>query len=215
MLVEQASNIGCKHYLEQRMNFSFIFIGSTHSFIDDFSKQEEIIKLTDPKFVLSESLEDLKLDSEEKFKEILKKRVVSNMTSFDEVKKLIELCFDKKINLVGIDLHNFGLDDNLQRKVKNQEELTKEDEGKLDKIIKLREQLHLSRILEYRKKTTHTIIVIVGCWHLRQGSLLRRNLKNYKIIAPVDKSGEVLLAPDENKEIRYGEIVSNGHKAEN
>ena len=48
------------------MNFSFIFIGSTHSFVDDFLKQEEIIELVKPEFVLNEELENLKLDTEDK-----------------------------------------------------------------------------------------------------------------------------------------------------
>ena len=85
------------------MDFSFIFIGNTHSFVNDFLKQKEIIELIKPEFVLSEELENLKLDTEDKFKEILKKRDISNMTSFNDVEKLIKLCFENKINLIGID----------------------------------------------------------------------------------------------------------------
>ena len=47
------------------------------------------------------------------------------MTSFGEVEKLIKLCFEKKIKLIGIDFHNFGFDENLQKKIKNQKELQK------------------------------------------------------------------------------------------
>ena len=191
------------------MNFSFIFIGSTHSFVDDFLKQEEIIELVKPKFVLNEELENLKLDTEDKFKEILEKKFISDMTSFDEVKKIIKLCFEKKINLIGIDFHNFGFDKNLQKKIKNQEELTKGEEERLNKIVEEREKHHLSKILEYKSKTKRPIIIILGCWHLRKDSLLRKRLKNYKIIAPLDENGEVLFEPS-NKEIKYGEIVSNG-----
>jgi len=191
------------------MNFSFIFMGSTHSFVDDFSKQEEIIWSVKPEFVLNEELEDLKLDTEDKFKEILEKKFISDMTSFDEVEKLIKLCFEKKINLIGIDFHNFGFDKSLQKKIKNQEELTKEEEERLNKIVEEREKHHLSKILEYKSKTKLPIVIILGCWHLRKDSLLRKRLKNYKIIAPLDKNGEVLFEPS-NKEIKYGEIVSNG-----
>ena len=191
------------------MSFSFIFIGSTHSFVDDFLKQEEIIELVKPKFVLNEELENLKLDTEDKFKEILEKKFISDMTSFDEVKKIIKLCFEKKINLIGIDFHNFGFDKNLQKKIKNQEELTKGEEERLNKLVEEREKHHLSKILEYKSKTKRPIIIILGCWHLRKDSLLRKRLKNYKIIAPLDENGEVLFEPS-NKEIKYGEIVSNG-----
>lgn len=192
------------------MEYSFIFIGSTHSFLNDFLKQEEIIKSLNPDFVLSEELEDLGLDSKEKFKEILKKRYFSEMTSFDEVEKLIKLCFEKKINLIGIDFHNFGFDKTLQNKIKNQKELTKKEEENLNEIIRKREEWHLSKILEYKEKTTKPLVIIIGCWHLRKNSLLRKSLKNYKIIAPLDEDGKVLFEPNENKEIKYGEIISNG-----
>jgi len=190
------------------MDLSFIFIGSTHSFLDDFSKQEEIISAINPELVLNEELENLKLDTEDKFKEILDKKFISNMTSFDEVEKLIKLCFEKKISLIGIDFYNFGLDKNLQKKIKNQEELTKEEEKTLNEIINKREEHHLSKILEYKEKRKLPIVIILGCWHLRKNSLLRKRLKNYKIIAPLDENGEVLFEPS-NKEIKYGEIISN------
>ena len=190
------------------MDLSFIFIGSTHSFLDDFSKQKEVIESVKPEFLLSEELEDLKLDTDKGFKEILKKKFISDMTSFDEVEKLINFCFEKKIKLIGIDFHNFGFDENLQKKIKNQEEITKEEEEKLDKITEEREKRHLSKILEYKSKTKKTLIIILGCWHLRKESLLRKKLNNYKIIAPLDGDGEVLFEPS-NKEIKYGEIISN------
>ncbi len=190
------------------MDLSFIFIGSTHSFLDDFSKQKEIISVINPGFVLSEELENLKLDAEDKFKEILEKKFISDMTSFEEVEKLIKLCFEKNIKLIGIDFHNFGFDENLQKKIKGQEELTKEEKEKLNKIVEEREKHHLSMILEYKSKTKKPLIIILGCWHLRKNSLLRKKLKNYKIIAPLDENGEILFEPS-NKEIKYGEIISN------
>ncbi|MEX0920265.1 MAG: hypothetical protein WDZ69_01640 [Candidatus Pacearchaeota archaeon] len=191
------------------MDISFIFIGSTHSFLDDFSKQKEIIESVKPKFLLSEELENLKLDKEDRFKEILEKKFISDMTSFGEVEKLVKLCFEKKIKLIGIDFHNFGFDENLQRKIKNQKELTNEEEEILEELTKKREKHHLSKILEYKSKTKLPIVIILGCWHLRKDSLLRKRLENYKIIAPLDETGEVLFEPS-NKEIKYGEIISNG-----
>jgi len=190
------------------MDLSFIFIGSTHSLLDDFSKQKEIINLVNPEFVLSEELEDLKLEREDQFKEILEKKFISDMTSFVEVEKLVKLCSEKEIKLIGIDFHNFGFDENLQEKIKNQKELTREEEEKLNDLVEKREKYHLSKILEYKSKTKSPIIIILGCWHLRKDSLLRKRLKNYKIIAPINESGEILLEPN-NKNIKYGEIISN------
>lgn len=80
---------------------SVIIIGGTHGFIDDFLKQKEIIIKTNPEFVLSEEVEDLVLDSKEKFKNLFEKRNISNMTSFEEVEKLVRLCFEKNIKLIG------------------------------------------------------------------------------------------------------------------
>lgn len=194
------------------MNFSFIFIGSTHGFLDDFSKQKEIIDAVKPEFVLNEELENIKLESEEEFEEFIKKRHFSNMTSFEEVKKLVDLCFNRKIKLIGIDFHNFGFNINLQKKVKNQEELTKEEEKELNNITKLREEHHLSKILDYKEKTNKPLVIILGCWHLRGNSLLRKKLKNYKIIAPLDKKGKVLFELSKKEKIKYGEIISNDPK---
>ncbi len=192
------------------MNFSFIFIGHTHSFLDDFIKEKEIIESVNPEFVLSEQLEDLKIDSKEKYEDILKKRKISNMTSFEEIEKLIKLCFNKNIKLIGIDFPNFGFEINLQEKIKNKESLTEIEEEKLKKIIEEREKNHLSKILEYTKKTNLPLVIILGCWHLRKGSFLRKKLANYKIIAPVNEKGEVIFEPKEGKETKYGEITSNG-----
>jgi len=191
------------------MENSFIFIGSTHSFLNDFLKQEEIINLINPGFILSEELEDLNLDSKEKFEKILERKYVSEMTSFNEVERLIKLCFKKKINLVGIDFHNFGFDKTLQNKIKNQKKFTKQEEKLLEEIIKKREIHHLSKILEYKEKTAKPIVIVIGCWYLRKDSLLRKKLKNYKIIAPLDENGEVLFEPKDNFKIEYGEIISN------
>ncbi len=195
------------------MAFSYIFVGSTHGFINDFLKQREVIKSIKPEFVLCEDLEDLKLDSKDKFKDLLlKKREISNMTSFDGIEELIKFCFGNKIKLVGIDIHNFGFDEDLQNKIKNKGKFTKEDEKKLDKVLRLREKHHLARILEYKEKTAYSLVVVIGCWHLRKNSFLRKNLKNYKIIAPLDENGEVLFEPDNNKEIKFGELISNDDK---
>ena len=191
------------------MNFSFIFIGSTHGFIDDFQKQKEIIELTKPEFVLCEELEDFKLDSKDKFDELLKKSKISNMTSFNEVEEIIRLCYKNHIKLIGIDFHNFGFNEGLQKKIKSQEELTKEEEEELNKITKLREEYHLSKILEYKKKTSRPIVILVGCWHLREKSLLREKVNNYKVILPCNKEGKPLFSPDEDKNLSYMEIVSN------
>ena len=192
------------------MDFSLIFIGSTHGFIDDFIKQKEIINLINPEFVLCENLENLSLDTKEKFGNILKNKTISNMTSFNEIMNLIEFCYDKNIKLIGIDLANFGFDDTLQEKIKKQEKLSKEEENKIEEILKLRDKIHLEKILEYKNKTNRPLVIIIGSWHLRENSPLRNSLDNYKIFFPCDKKGNLLIEPQKDKQINYCEIIKNG-----
>lgn len=191
------------------MNFSFIFIGGTHGFIEDFIKQKEIINLINPEFVLCENLENLSLNSKEKFDNLLKNKKISDMTSFDEVKKLIDLCYNKNIKLIGIDLSNFGFNKVLQEKIKEQKELSPEEENKVEEILKLRDKIHLEKILEYKNKTNRPLVIIIGSWHLREHSLLRDSLSNYKIFFPCDKEGNLLIEPPTDKKINYCEIIKN------
>ena len=207
--VRQVLCTGCKNLKKTKMNFSFILIGSTHGFINDFLKQKEMIEEINPDFVLCEEMEDYILDSKNEFEKFLKEKKVSNMTSFSEVKELSQFCFNKKINLIGIDLKNFGFNFKLQNKIKSQGNLTSEENQELSKIIKKRENNHLRKIKEFSKKTKRPIIIILGCWHLRVNSLLRKKLTNYKIIAPCDEKENILISPKEDKMVKYCEIISN------
>lgn len=191
------------------MSFSFIFIGSTHGFIDDFIKQKEIISSINPEYILAEDLEDLSLDSRAKFEDLLKKRVISNMTSFVEVERLVNLCYERNIKLIGIDLPNFGFDEILQEKIKKQESLSEREEEKINEILKIRERLHLRKILEYKKRTNKPLVIIVGSWHLQTDSLIMSQLNNYRILFPCDKEGNLLIGPSENKKINYCEKIKN------
>lgn len=191
------------------MNFSFIFIGDTHGFIEDFIKQKEVINLFNPEFILCETLENLSLDTKEKFDNLLKNKKISNMTSFEEIKQLVEFCYNKNIKLIGMDLPNFGFNKILQEKIKNQQELSPEEEKEAEEILQVRDKLHLKKILEYKNKTNHPLLIILGSWHLREHSLLRDSLDNYKIFFPCDKKGNLLIEPPEDKEINYCEIVKN------
>ena len=200
--VEPVLDTGCK----MNSSFSFIFIGSTHGFIDDFKKQKEIIENINPEFVLCENLENISLETKKNFDDVLKLKRISNMTSFEEIENLIRLCFKKNIKLIGIDLENFGFDSNLQDKIKNQEELSQEEEDLVKKIIKRREEKHIEKINEYKKKTIKPLIVIVGSWHLRSNSKLMKSFDKYKVIFPCDKEGNLVLKPSDKK-ISYCEKI--------
>lgn len=171
---------------------TFTFVCSTHGFLGDFSNQKKILAKLKPEFVLCEDLEDYELVTKEDFEDFLEKKEISNMTSFSEVENLVRYCHENNIKLIGIDLPNFGFDEEMQKKIKKQE-LTDKEEQKLNIILKKREQLHLKKIKEYPDS-----VIILGSWHLRKDSVLRKELNNITIYGPVDEQGNLLLKPAEN-----------------
>lgn len=181
-------------------SFSFIFLGDTHGFIDDFSKQKEIIEKINPDIVLSETMQEIVLDSKEKYLEILNKKYISEMTKFGEVENIINFCFKKNIKLIGIDLKNFGFSKNLQEKITTNKEISKIEEEQINKILKKRAKYQLERIKKYKDESQKPILIIIGAWHLRENSLLMKSLDNYKVIFPGDKNGNLLIEPPKNKE---------------
>lgn len=190
--------------------YSLIFIAETHGFINDFKKESEIIEKYSPEFVLSENMQNLILDSKDKYERILTKKKISKMTSFREVKELIKFCYKKNIKLIGIDLKNFGFNKQIQKKIKKQEELNGKEQKELEEIIKKREEKNIKIIKRYLKKTSKPIIVLLGSWHLRENSLIRKSFKGYKIIFPSDEKGNILIEPPkENYKLKYGELECN------
>lgn len=179
--------------------FSFIFIGDTHGFISDFKKQKQIINNVNPQFVLSEQLQDIILDSKEKYVKILRNKKISEMVSFKEVQDLIELCYKKGIKLIDMDLRNFGFDSKLQATIKNGKKVSKKDEIKIDSIIKKRQLRQLEIIKKYKSIATKPLVIILGTWHLQENSILMNSLNNYIVIYPCDNNGSILLKPSKKK----------------
>ncbi len=180
--------------------FSIIFIGDTHGFVNDFEKQEEIIEKINPDFVLSENLQDISLDSKEKYGEILKTKKISEMVSFTEVKDLIKLCYKKNIKLIGIDLRNFGFSKELQEKVKNNQNISDNEEKEISELLKKRERHQIDIIKRFINKTKKPVVVILGSWHLREDSPIMTFFNNYKVIFPCDKNKRLLFEPPQKKE---------------
>ncbi|MDO8516636.1 MAG: hypothetical protein Q7S33_00780 [Nanoarchaeota archaeon] len=186
--------------------YPLIFLGDTHGFINDFIKQKEVIEEIMPEFILSENLQNISLNSKEEYAQILKSKKISDNISFEELEPLIKLCDNKNIKIIGMDLPNFGFDEDLQSKIKNQKNLTKEDQIKLKDILKVREETHISKIKEYLNKTNKPLLIIVGSWHLRKNSHLRKNFSNYKVIYPSNLKGKLLTKPPKNiKDFKYSE----------
>jgi len=186
-------------------NFLFaplIFIGDTHGFLDDFKKQEEVIKEVKPDHVLLEQLEDNTLDSPEAFKFFKENR----LKDFPRLNKIINLCEKESVNLIGIDFKNFGLTRHLQEIINKKLIPSIEDNENFDKIIMRRERLHIKKINEYKTKTNKPLVIILGAWHLREDSLIRKYFNRFKIIYPSDKSGKLVIEPTD-EEIIYNEYI--------
>lgn len=188
-------------------SFPLIFIAETHGFIDDFEKEKEIIEKYSPEFVLSENMQNIILDSKNQYERLFFKKKISKMVSFNEVKKLIKLSYKKDINLIGIDFKNFGLNKQIQTKIKDQEKLKEKEQKELEKILKKREKNHVRIIKKYLQKTNRPIIILLGAWHLREDSLIRKSFKGYKLIFPSDEKGNILIEPPEKSDkLKYGEL---------
>lgn len=186
--------------------FNFIFLGTTHGFINDFTKQKELIEEIVPEFILSEDMENIELISNEDYNSFLKNKSHSSMTSFKDVEKIVNICYDKKIKLIGIDLENFGFNKNLINKINNNIEITKEEEIEIDKILEERENYQIKKILEYQNKGSKPILVFLGAWHLRNNSSIYKKITNSKIIFPADENGDIVLA-DTKEKITYEERI--------
>jgi len=169
---------------------AIVFVCSTHGFIDDFKEQKKLIEKFQPEVILSEELEDYSLETEEEFKQFITKRNVSNMTKFSEVESLVLFCQKMKIPIIGIDFRNFGFDENLQKKILHQDELSEAEEKQLANIQTKRELHHLEKIQEYSNP-----LIILGSWHLRTDSVLRKELSNYIIYGPLDEKQELIFEP--------------------
>lgn len=191
-------------------SFSFIFVGDSHGFINDFKKQKEIIEKVEPEFILSEQLENNVLDSEQKYKTFLKDKKSSKMTSFKEIKDLVNWGYTKKIKLIGIDFENFGLDLKLRSIIKGKGIPSKEDRIEINKILSKRNIHHLKLIRKYSKLSKKPLVILLGTWHLREESLLMKSLNNYIVIYPSNEEGKLLIEPPKDKiKIKYFQRIKN------
>ncbi len=188
----------------------FVFIGDTHNFVNDFSKQKEIIEKIKPKIILSENMQDISLISEQDYLKIIKGKKISEMVNFEEVENLINLCYNMKINLVGMDFRNFGFNERLQKIVKGELNPLNEDIKEINKIIRMRQKKHLDVLKTFEDKSEHPILVFIGTWHLKENSLIMKSLKNYKVIFPCDKYGKMLMKPSKAGDVNYCVRVKNG-----
>ncbi|MBU2577170.1 MAG: hypothetical protein KKF50_05630 [Nanoarchaeota archaeon] len=182
-----------------------IFLGDTHGFINDFEKQKELIERFSPEYVLYEQLNDLELLDKEDFESLLNSKLVSNMTSFEEVENIIHLCKSKNIKLIGIDLKNFGLGEDLQKIVKGEKEPSEKEIQEIASLQEKREQTQKNKIQKYFNISKKPILVITGSWHLRKESPLR-DFPEYLLIIPTDKSGDLILGPPEDGFIKFSEV---------
>ncbi len=177
-----------------------IFIGDTHGFIDDFKKQKEIIENYKSESVLAEQLQEVS---------ILNKGDYQNkiyLNRFSDQNKLINLCSQKGIKLVGIAFKDFGFSKRQQNIVKGEIKPTKQDIIKIQNLTKKRTKHHIILIKKYFKLSQKPIIVILGSWHLKENSELRKFFKSSKIIIPVDETNHTITKPKKINKIHYLEI---------
>lgn len=177
-------------------SFSFIFVGDTHGFLNDFIKQKEIIESVKPDFVLAEQMQDINFLVDEDYSKLDSIAYLD----FKKIKSLMELCKKLKINLIGLDFKDFGFDGKLNEVINDGRMPSKEEELKIAEIIRKRENHHLNLIKQYKNSTKRPLVILIGTWHLREDSLLMRELDNCLVIYPGDIEGNMLIEPSVKKE---------------
>jgi len=185
---------------------TFIFLGMTHGFINDFAKQKELIEEIKPEFVLSEDMQNKSLISNEDYFSFLQNKKHSLMMDFKDVEKIVSLCNEKKIKLIGIDFKDFGFSREIANKINENEKITEEEEKEIGELVNGREKYHIEKIKEYENKSSKPILVFLGAWHLREDGLIVKEFQNSKIIFPANKKGELVLEPTKD-EIVYREKI--------
>ena len=138
-----------------------IFFGETHRFAPkELDYIERTIKKFKPEIILYELLENKNLDNLEKSNSFLKSPE------------------NKKFSLISF----YG-------ELKSVVKLAKKEIRMEEKILKKREKYQTRFIMRISEKY-HTALIIVGAYHLRRNSPLRK-IKNSKIILPKYKGKEI------------------------
>lgn len=184
---------------------NLIFLGDTHNFLNDFNKQKELIERFKPKFILHEQFQEVELGNQKDFENVLQKKQISKSVKFEDFEDLIKLCNEKKIKIIGIDLQDFGLNKLLLDVARGNKEPRQGDFKLISKIQK-KELNQIRKIKEYLAKTNESILVIIGTWHLREGSPLLKSFEHYRLIAPFYSNGKIATKPTKEK-LTYKEIV--------
>ena len=181
-----------------------VLVTDAHGYVKTFDKIKEIIERYKPVFVLSEDMENHKVESDFEFNQFIKKNKVSNMTPVSTVKELVKLCHKNKIKLIGIDFENFLMDRKMQTKIKRNMDFTEEEDKEYWSLVHRRENKHVKMIGKFLDISRKPVVVIVGAWHLRKGSLIRKSFGHYHLVYMADSKGGMVLGPTKER-LRWGE----------
>jgi len=154
-----------------KQDINLIIFGETHGFLDDFSVQEEIIKIFNPNIFLYERLEEETLFSEKEKQNFLNQETdkdFSVISTFGDLKKTISLAAKYNLLIKGNDIKNMSRENkDFLKKI----ELTKEEEKLEEEILSEREKKQVQGILDSLKKG-NKIFASTGAYHLREDSPL-------------------------------------------
>ena len=181
-----------------------ILFGETHGFFNDIEVQKKMIENTNPKYYLYELLEDKKIISEEEFKDYLSKNDeerFSIISTYGEIKPIIKLAQQFKLNLIGCDIKNMG---RINADFLKKNKLTpKEEKFEID-LLEKREK-HQAKIIAHYLKFKENIFVSLGAYHLRKESEIFKNIKKEFIICYPTWKGQQKFEPSE--EMKEEEII--------
>lgn len=178
-----------------KLHFPIIFVAHSHGFINDSAKMREFLEEYKPEFFLCEQVEDLKFETKEDFDKFYRQKKVSDMTEFHDVVNMVEYCQKNNIRIIGTDLHNFGIPQNIAKKISEKKPISEGEKFIVGMALQERSGKQIETIKEYLKKTNRPIVVSVGSWHLRENSDLRNAFDYYKICYLADNDGKVIISP--------------------
>ncbi len=184
-----------------------LFVGDTHGFLDDMAVLRRVIITTAPAYVLAEQLQEVSLRTPAEYAAVRRRKRLSATVSIAEIQPLINLCQERGIALIGIDLQNFGFTPHLLRVVSGDCPPTPADKKALRRLATRRERHQRAMINRYAKRSTLPVVVIIGAWHLRTGSPLLKGLHHSTLIIPVDAAGNLLVEPPMNGTAHFREQV--------
>ena len=156
-----------------------VLIGEIHGWDKSLEIERSFLQSLKPGLFLHELLEDYTIKPSDAKKILTKKKWMSKVHSFQELRQIFSLISTLKIIGKGHDMASHGIKNIQNYYIKNRE-LTEKEEKDEQALIKRREDEQKEIILKILNNEK-PVIAISGSYHLRNNSHLIKSLKDKKM----------------------------------